>query len=338
MDILVIGGSVFLGRAVVAEARTLGHSVAVFNRGRSGPAPDGVEQLTGDRTVPADLEQLRGRHFDLVVDTCGYIPADVGNSAALLADSCEFYAFVSSINALPGWPEDADYRTRGEHDGDPDASADVLPDGLSEAQAYGWRKVGCERAVRRAFGDARTAVLRGGSIVGPHDQVVGRLPWWIDRVARGGEILVPGAAGASVALIDARDLALFALSRAAGVFETPGPPDRDTRADLMAACVAATGSAADLCYVEDEQWLAAQGVQAWTELPLWVPAAEAPSVFAHHPEDAVAAGLTWRPLTETVADTWAWQRSLPEPWAPTPDTPGLAPEREREILLAWHSR
>src|SRR5262249_54502282 len=137
MDVLVIGGSVFLGRAVVAEALALGASVTVFNRGRSGPAPDGVEQLIGDRTVPAALEQLRGRHFDLVVDTCGYIPADVGRGASLLSDSCGFYAFVSSINAYPGWPEDADYRERGEHDGDPDANADSVPEGLSEAQVYG---------------------------------------------------------------------------------------------------------------------------------------------------------------------------------------------------------
>lgn len=338
MDVLVIGGSVFLGRAVVAEALALSAAVTVFNRGRSGRAPDGVEQVTGDRTVPADLEQLRGRHFDLVVDTCGYVPADVGRSASLLSDSSEFYAFVSSINAYPGWPQDADYRAGGEHDGDPDATADVVPEGLSEAQAYGWRKVGCERAVRRAFGYDRSSVLRGGAIVGPHDTAIGRLPWWIDRVARGGEVLVPGRPDAFVALIDARDLARFALSRAAGVFETPGPPDRDTRADLMAACRSATGSDATFCYIEDEQWLTEQGVQAWTELPLWAPAAAAPSLFAHHPEDTVAAGLAWRPLAETVADTWAWQRTLPEPWTPNTDTPGLTPEREQQILAAWRIR
>jgi 2'-hydroxyisoflavone reductase len=337
MDVLVIGGSVFLGRAVVAEALARDATVTVFNRGRSGTAPDGATQLIGDRTVPADLEQLRGRSFDLVVDTCGYIPADVGRSASVLADSCGFYAFVSSINALPGWPTEADYRTGGEHDGDPDATRDELPEGIDETAAYGWRKVGCERAVRRAFGEERCAALRGGAIVGPHD-AIGRLPWWIDRVARGGEVMVPGSPGASIALIDARDLAQFALSGAAGVFETPGPPDRDTRADLMAACVAATGSDAQFSYIEDEKWLADQGVEAWTEVPLWAPATEAPSLFAHHPEDSVAAGLAWRPLSETVADTWAWQRSLPDPWTPSASTPGLAPERERELLSAWRIR
>ena len=337
MDVLVIGGSVFLGRAVVAEALARGATVTVFNRGISGKAPDGVTQLVGDRTVPIDLEQLRGRRFDLVVDTCGYIPADVGCSAAVLADSCGFYAFVSSINAMPGWPEDADYRTRGEHDGDPDAASDDVPEGLDMPQEYGWRKVGCERAVRRAFGDDRCAILRAGAIVGPHDKI-GRLSWWIDRVARGGEVLVPGSPDASVALIDVRDLARFAFTGAAGVFETPGPPGRDTRADLMAACTATTGSDPQLRYVEDEKWLSDQGVEAWSELPLWAPAAEAPSLFAHHPEDAVAAGLTWRPLAETVSDTWDWQRSLPEPWTPSASTPGLAPEREQELLTAWRNR
>ena len=337
MDVLVIGGSVFLGRAVVAEALARDAIVTVFNRGRSGTAPDGATQLIGDRTVPADLEQLRGRRFDLVVDTCGYIPADVGRGASVLADSCGFYAFVSSINALPGWPTEADYGAGGEHDGNPAATRNELPEGIDETAAYGWRKVGCERAVRRAFGDERCAVLRGGAIVGPHD-AIGRLPWWIDRVARGGEVLVPGRADASVALIDARDLARFALTGAAGVFETPGPPDRDTRADLMAACVAATGSDARFSYIEDEKWLADQGVEAWTEVPLWAPAAEAPSLFAHHPEDSVAAGLAWRPLSETVADTWAWQRALPDPWTPSASTPGLAPERERELLSAWRGR
>lgn len=338
MDVLVIGGSVFLGRAVVDEALALDAAVTVFNRGRSGPAPDGVEQVIGDRTVPADLEQLRGRHFDLVVDTCGYVPADVNRSAALLSASCEFYAFVSSINVYPGWPTDADYRARGEHDGDPDATADVVPDGLSEAQRYGWRKVGCERAVRRAFGDHRCAVLRGGAIVGPYDTEIARLPWWLDRVARGGEVLVPGSPDAVVSLIDARDLARFAMRRAAGVFETVGPPGRDTRTDLLTACRTATGSDAIFCYVEDEEWLTAQGVQAWTELPLWAPAAAAPSLFTQHPEDAAAAGLTWRPLAETVADTWDWQRALPDPWTPAPDTPGLTPEREGELLATWQAR
>jgi 2'-hydroxyisoflavone reductase len=244
--------------------------------------------------------------------------------------------FVSSINAYPGWPEQADYHAAGTHDGRPDATRDDVPDGLDPGDAYGWLKVGCERAVQRAFGPDRCAVLRAGCIVGPHDSAVGRLPWWLDRVARGGEILVPGAPEDRVSLIDARDLARFALSAPAGAFETSGPAPRDTRADLMAACITATGASdATLCYIA-EAWLDSQAVEPWTELPLWAPASSAPGLFAHDPSAAEAAGLTWRPLADTAADTWAWQRGVP--WQPTAIAPGLDPQREQDLLSGWHTR
>ena len=338
MDVLVIGGSVFLGRAVVAEALAAGASVTVFNRGRSGPAPNGVTHVVADRTDPLAIAQLAGRRFDVVVDTCGYVPAEVDLSAKALSASCGHYAFVSSINAYPGWPAEPEFWTGGVHDGNPDATRDDVPAGLSEAGPYGWLKVGCERAVERAFGADRCAILRAGAIVGPHDAAVGRLPWWIDRVARGGEVLVPGSPSDPIALIDARDLARFALSAVPGTFDVGGPPERDSRADLMAACRDATGSDATFTYVTDEEWLAAQGVESWTELPLWVPASEGPSVFASNSAPARAAGLRWRPLEVTVVDTWAWQRTVPGGWRPTELTPGLAPERERDLLRDWRAR
>lgn len=337
MDVLVIGGSVFLGRAVVAEALAAGASVTVFNRGRSGPAPAGAAQLLGDRTEPADLAQLADRSFDVVVDTCGFVPAEVELSLDVLADLSGHYSFVSTINAYPGWPAHPAYWLRGAYDGDPDATRDDVPAGMTESQSYGWLKVGCERAVERAFGPDRCSILRAGSIVGPYDSAVGRLPWWIDRVARGGEVLVPGAPSAPVALIDARDLARFALAAAPGTFDVPGPPDRDTRADLMAACLGATGSDATFTYVPDE-WLEAQGVAFWTELPLWIPATKGPGVFASDAGPAHAAGLRWRPLPETVADTWTWQQAVPGGWRTGGGTPGLAPDRERELLADWHAR
>jgi 2'-hydroxyisoflavone reductase len=337
MDVLVLGGSVFLGRAVIGEALAAGAAVTVFNRGVSAPEPDGVAHVRGDRTVPADLAQLADRRFDVVVDTSGYVPADVAASANLLADTCGHYAFVSTINVYPAWPEAADYHQGGVHDGDPDATRDDVPADLLEAGPYGWLKAGCERAVLRAFGADRCAILRAGAIVGPDDSAVGRLPWVIDRVARGGEVLVPGAPTDPVALIDSRDLAGFALSGAAGTFETGGPTGRDARADLLAACAGATGADATLTYVEGE-WLYEQGVEAWTEVPLWIPQSEGPSVFAHDNSAAEAAGLRWRPLADTVADTWAWQRSLPGGWAPNERTPGLAADRERDLLTTWHSR
>ena len=188
MDVLVIGGTVFLGRAVVSEALAAGHTVTVFNRARSASAPHDVRQLVGDRTSRADLEQLRGRRFDLVIDTCGYVPADVGAGAELLAPTCGHYAFVSSVNAYPRWPEHLDYADH-PHDGNPDATRDDLPGSLDPAEAYGWLKVGCERAVERAFGADRTTVLRAGAIVGPQDSSVGG--------CRGGSTASPGAARSS---------------------------------------------------------------------------------------------------------------------------------------------
>jgi nucleoside-diphosphate-sugar epimerase len=335
MDVLILGGTVFLGRAVAAEALARGANVTVFNRGVSGPAPRGTRQVTGDRTVAADLAQLAGRHFDVVVDTSGYVPADVALSANLLADSCDHYAFVSSINVFPDWPERADYQVAGPHDGSPDATRVDVPDELDPAATYGWLKAGCELAVTRAFGADRCSALRGGSIVGPDDAAVGRLPWWIDRVARGGEVLVPGAPEDTVSLIDARDLGAFALSAVPGAFEAAGPPARDTRADLMQACRDATGSDARFTYVGDE-WPVEQGVEPWTELPLWAP--DAPGVFTHDTRPAVAAGLAWRPLRDTVADTWAWQQTVAGGWTPNARTPGLAPAREVELLKAWATR
>ena len=336
MNILVLGGSVFLGRAMVSEALALGADVTVFNRNRSGTTPEGARQLVGDRTVAADLEQLRAGEWDLVVDTCGYVPAEVTLTAELLADRAAHYAFVSSINAWPAWPTEPDHRARGEHDGQPDATRDDVPDTATGPDSYGWLKVGCERAVQRAFGPDRCSVLRAGAIVGPHDAAVGRLPWWLDRVSRGGDVLVPGRPDDPVALIDSRDLARLALRAVPGTVDVPGPPGRDTRADLMAACLAATGGSAHFTYADGE-WLVEQGVGYWTELPLWIPESIGPGVFSTPPDDAVVAGLTWRPLAETVADTWAWQRDVPGGWTP-PDGIGMAEQRERDLLAAWQAR
>jgi 2'-hydroxyisoflavone reductase len=328
VDVLVLGGSVFVGRNAVAEALAAGHRVTVFNRGKSGSDPDGVTVLRGDRTNPADLAQLAGQHFDLVLDTSGYVPADVGRAAVLLADTAGHYVFVSTVNVYPGWPVAPEYHAGGVYDGRPDAReapAD-LPDGAS----YGWLKVGCERAVAAAFGEQRCTILRAATICGPHDSAVGRLPWWLNRVARGGDVLVPGSPEDTVALLDARDLAQLALRRISGVHEVAGPPV--TRGELMAVCRQVTGSDARWCYVEDA-WLAAQDVEPWTELPLWAP--NAPSLFRHAP----SALLATRPLAETVADTWAWQRSVPGGWRPGPRTPGLDHEREALLLAQrWPER
>jgi 2'-hydroxyisoflavone reductase len=336
MDVLVIGGTVFVSRAMVQTALARGHTVTTFNRGLTGTPVEGAHAVIGDRTEPEDLRQLAGRHFDLVFDT-GYTPAAVRASAELLEPTAGHYAFVSSINAYPGWPEQADYRAGGVYDGDPDAG-DELPEGIVDAAAYGWRKVGAERVVLRAFGAHRTSILRAGCIVGPGDGT-GRLPWWLDRVSRGGEVLAPGRPEAQLCLIDARDIAEFALQRPAGTFETTGPAQQIDRAQLLDEARRVTGSDARFTWV-DEEFLSAPAtsVQGWTELPLWSPSAEAPGLFAHDATAAEASGLACRPVLDTLVDTWGWMQTLDGGWQPSERTPGLAPARERELLAAWHAR
>jgi 2'-hydroxyisoflavone reductase len=329
MDVLVLGGSVFVGPAVVAEALAAGARVTVFNRGKSGPTPEGAEQLVGDRTVLADLEQLAGRRFDLVVDTAGYVPADVTLAAQLLAPSCGHYVFVSTINVYPGWPTLPDFHAGGVYAGDPDATRADAPD---PETAYGWLKAGCELAAVRAFGAARSTVLRAGCIVGPDDSQVGRLPWWIARVARDGRVLTPGDPSDLVSLIDARDIARFALLRAPGTFEVGGLPV--ARSELLSICRDITGSDARFVWIDDS-WLAGRDVEEWTEIPLW---STAPSVFLHDDSAAAAAGLRYRPLRDTVTDTWAWQQRVPMGWRPAPRTPGLDPDKEAALLAAWDAR
>ncbi|MDQ1731967.1 MAG: hypothetical protein QOK10_2126 [Pseudonocardiales bacterium] len=327
MQILVLGGTVFLSRSMVETSLARGHAVTTFNRGLSGEPVPGAEALHGDRRDPAGLAQLIGRHFDLVFDT-GYDPALVRASAELLEPTARHYAFVSSINAFPGWPEQADYRSGGVHDGDPDAGSE-LPEGLDPAAAYGWRKVSAERAVLRAFGQDRTSILRGGTIVGRYDGI-GRLPWWLDRIGRGGDVLAPGRPEDVIRMIDTRDIAEFALTRPAGTFEVAGPANQTSRGRLFAQIRQITGSDARFNWRSDE--VLDGKVEGWTELPLWVPATQAPGLFAHHTEEAEAAGLACRPVHETLSDVWTWMQSIDGGWRPSERTPGLAAERERELL------
>ena len=332
VDVLVIGGSVFVGRAVVNRALAAGHRVTVFNRGRSGRVPPEVEVIVGDRTVPAELGRLAGRQFDLVIDTCGYVPVDVAAAAEVLAPTVGHYAFVSTISVFPGWPADVDYHATPAHSAPADARAEQAPG----ENAYGWLKSGCERAVLEHFSPDRTSILRAGCIVGPDDSRTGRLPWWLDRFARPDTpVLVPGDPQDPVVLIDARDLADFALTTAPGTFEVTGPAM--TRTELMRDCANATGSPAELVWV-DSTWLTQRDVAAWTDVPLWAPPDSAPSLFAHDNSAAVAAGLRHRLMMQTVADTWQWQQQLPGGWRPTEATPGLAPAKELALLREWLSR
>ncbi|MEU8348731.1 NAD-dependent epimerase/dehydratase family protein [Streptomyces sp. NPDC048845] len=340
MRILVMGGTWFLGRAVVEAALARGWDVTVFNRGRSGTAPEGVRWVRGDRSVGEDVARLAGAgSWDAVVDTSAseMAPRDVLAGARALEPVAERYVFVSTVNAYRGWPSEPLTEDSELLDGPPDADADYgrLPEGWDGPDwYYGRQKAGAERAVLAAFGEQRTALLRPGVILGP-GEYVGRLPWWLRRAARGGRMLAPGSPERSVQPVDVRDVAGFALDQAVddrgGAYNVVAPVGRETMGGFLAACVLATGGETQLVWAP-EKVLLDHGVRQWTELPLWRTHL---GVWRVDSARAQAAGLVCRPLSETVADTWAWLRgggmAVEHPrWAEH----GITAEREAEILAA----
>jgi 2'-hydroxyisoflavone reductase len=323
MRLLILGGTVFLGRHVAAEALARGHEVTVFHRGRHGAGlfPD-AEHLIGDRG--SDLRALEGGAWDVAVDTSGYQPADVAASSALLAAAgVEHLAFVSTCNVYPTWPAEP--------------VSEETPV-WTEGDDYGPNKAASEREAEAAL-PGRVAKLRAGLLCGPHDNVF-RLPWWVRRIGRGGEVLAPGDPDRTVQLIDARDLAAWIVDlgeeRRPGTFNATAPAGRTTMRDVLDAAVAATGSGARLTWVPDDA-LAAAGLDAWTEVPLWLPEADGPGTWRIDASRAEAAGLRCRPIAETVADVWAWlQAGGPEAegedWLSPHAATGMTAEREREVL------
>ncbi|MET8544269.1 NAD-dependent epimerase/dehydratase family protein [Kitasatospora sp. NPDC004799] len=327
--LLVLGGSAFVGRAVVESARSRGWAVTTFNWDRTGPLDpadaDGgptVERLTGDRTRAEDLQVLRGREWDQVVDTWQGPAAAVRATAGLLADAVGGYGYVSSLTV---------YR----HPSPPPLteSRPLLAPGPEEGADYPARKASAERAVLEAFGE-RALLVRAGLVVGPWEYV-GRLPWWLLRMRDPGPVLAPGPSGRQVQYVDARDLAEWVLDagrdRRGGAYNLVCPPGHATMGRLLEACREAAGGGADLRWT-DEGHLLNSGVRPWSELPLWIPprAGEA-DVYGVDVSRAVAAGARFRPVEETVADTWAWLNGPPEHRALLQQRPWLT--REREALL-----
>lgn len=320
MRLLVLGGTEFVGRAFVSEALALGHDVTVFNRGTHEPPP-GVTALRGDRTRPGGLGALAGGEWDVVADTWSWAPSAVRDAATLLAGRAGHYVYVSSrsVYTLPvpyGAGESAPLVEGGE-------------DGYAEMKAGG------ELAATAAFG-GRALLARAGLILGPHENI-GRLPWWLTRIARGGPVLAPEPADLGLQYVDARDLARWCLDAAGdgvgGAFNVVSPPGFVTMRELLECCVRVTGSAAELRWTGEEAILAA-GVRPWTDLPIWMTGDGHAFVHGGDVSKAVAAGLRFRPVEETVADTWAWLRSIGGRAPLRPDRPavGLDPDVEAALL------
>jgi len=329
MKLLVIGGSRFVGRHMVAAAHARGDSVTLFNRGQSAPAPQAVEFRQGDRR--GDLSPLAHGEWDAAIDTCGYLPGEVARMAQMLKGRVGCYLFISSLSvyASNATPNDED-SALGAID-DPDTTT-------VDARTYGPLKALCEAEVQRAFGGA-ALLLRPGLVVGPHDPTQ-RFTYWPARLARAAEgetVLAPGTPDAPLQFIDARDLAAFALhgleAGLLGVFNVVSESGRWTFGDVLRACAAAAGVVVRFAW-RDIADLQAQGIEPWSDMPLAVPATPDYQAFMRtDARRAAAAGLKTRPLAHTVADTLAWYRSL-APEQQVFDKAGLSSEREAAALAA----
>lgn len=328
MKILILGGTRFLGRFLTQAALDQGHEVTLFNRGKENPAlfPE-VEKLVGDRD--GELAALEGRTWDAVIDTCGYVPQVVQQSAALLAESVGHYTFISSASVYddlqdPGIDEEHAVRKLPQDVADPPGN-----------EYYGELKFLCEREVEKQFPD-RALIIRPGLIVGPYD-FTGRFSYWANRVAQGGEVLAPGRKDRQVQFIDVRDLAEWILrmveQQISGVFNATGPSHSLTMEAFLETCRNALSSSAQFVWMDDE-FLMASDVGYWMELPLWIPDSENVDGFmAMSIDKALAQGLSFRPLAETIQDTHEWQQQ-----EGVVGTAGLDSEKELRLLASWKER
>ena len=330
MNILIIGGARFLGRALVDAALERGHQITLFNRGQTNPDlfPE-VERITGDRKE--DLSGLEnavngGRRWHAVIDTCGYEPEVVRRSAELLADAVDRYVFISSISVY------SDLSQPGTNE---ESAVEQLPegaDGTFVMEQYGALKALCEQAAEKAV-PGRALNIRPGLIVGAHDPT-DRFTYWPWRVAQGGDVLAPGRPEHQTQFIDVRDLAEWIIrmveAQETGVFNATGPREPMTMGRLLETCQLVSGSDARLHWI-DEAFLFAENVQPWSDLPLYLPEND-PSMAAADQvsiQKALVAGLTFRPVEDTVGNTldWAKQRPADHEWRA-----GLTRAREAELL------
>jgi nucleoside-diphosphate-sugar epimerase len=325
MKLLVLGGTGFVGRALVTEALHRGHHVTVLNRGHR-PGHDGVTTLVGDRTTADGLAALHTGTWDAVVDTWSAAPRAVLDAATLLTGRAGHYTYISSRSVYT----DTDGPPAAEDSPVVDATADA-----TDSTDYSAAKRGGELAAQH-FGD-QVMLARAGLILGPHEDV-GRLPWWLRRLARGGPTLAPGPRDLPLQYIDARDLADFVLDAAAnghtGPYNLVSPPGHTTMGELLDTANTATGGHADLRWT-DPDTIAAAGIQPWTELPIWLP--PGPDHDFMHGGDvtrALDAGLRLRPVTDTVTATWAWLQSLggEPPRHEQRFALGLDPAKEEKLL------
>lgn len=337
LSILILGGTAFLGPAIVESALERGHSITLFNRGKTNPDlfPK-VERIKGDRDPEKD-EGLNGlmndMTWDVCIDTSGYFPRHVKASAELLAPRVGQYVFVSSVSVYP------DDGTKNVTEEMPVATIEDETVEKIDGQTYGPLKALCEQAAEAAL-PGRTLNVRPGLIVGPRDRS-DRFTYWPVRVRRGGEMLCPNSPNDLLQVIDVRDLGDWMLDMCEqsvnGVFNLVGPEGRLTFGEMLGTCRQVSGSNAEFTWV-DTEFIETNEIAPWAELPCWLPSeGEYAGWGTTSNAKALAAGLTFRPLADTVRDTLAWWDTLPEERR-TKMRSGIAPEREAELLKKWHEK
>jgi 2'-hydroxyisoflavone reductase len=326
--VLVLGGTDFVGPALVTAALAHGDDVTIFHRGLTGAAPAGVRAIHGDRTNAADLGTLTGEHWDVVVDAWSRAPRVVLESARALEPHAARYVYISTISVYAE-----------AHDGvitEASTTVEARPD--AAATEYSADKRGAEMAIENVFGAERCLFARPGLILGPRENI-GRLPWWLRRVAAGGTVLAPAPPDLAVQYIDARDLAAFAIATTLnGPVNVLSRPGLTTMAGLLALCYEVTDSTATFTWVGAD-FLLAHKVEPWTELPIWVPpVGDAANFYTSDSSLALRSGLVCRSARQTVEDTWSWLRDIPD-WTPVVSANrsrvGMDPEREAALLAAW---
>ncbi|MFF2855987.1 MULTISPECIES: NAD-dependent epimerase/dehydratase family protein [unclassified Peribacillus] len=340
MKILLLGGTRFLGRYLARAAIEKGHEVTLFNRGSDPYVFPEIEQLKGDRD--GDLEMLKGRQWDAVIDTSGSIPRTVSKSCRLL-HQVKHYTYISSISVYsdptePGVDENGEVHTLN------DDKAEEITRGTAGpiyGEYYGPLKSLSEKAAEKEL-PGKVLSIRAGQIVGPYDYT-DRFVYWLKRIAEGGEILSPGRPGRPIQVIDARDLAQWIIQMIekgmAGTYNAVGPDYTLTMGQLLEGCKQVTGSNADFTWVS-EKFLDDNKVEPWGEMPLWIPE-EFPFPGAKEPlngflavdnNKAINNGLTFRPLSETLEEIWNWEKGRQESVV---RKAGIHRQHESDLLGLW---
>ncbi|HEX8250533.1 MAG TPA: NAD-dependent epimerase/dehydratase family protein [Pyrinomonadaceae bacterium] len=343
MKILIIGGTKFLGRHLIAAAQAGGHAVTLFNRGRhSSENFADVEQIHGDRH--SDLDRLSGRAWDAVIDTCGYLPQSVKASAEALQNAVNQYVFISSISAYAGFsrPDFDETAPAAELNEEQQKRADAIDPkgeftGPVLGEMYGALKVLCERAAETAM-PGKVLQVRSGLIVGSFDPT-DRFTYWVMRVARGGEVLAPGAPDRFVQLIDARDLSEWIIKMVerneTGIYNVTGKPFELTMRAMLEEIKNASGVGDARFTWTSEEFLKRENVEPWSEMPLYLfeSVEESKGFLAVNVDKALRAGLEFRPLRETVQDTLNWRKTKTGELKA-----GIDSEKEKELLRKWHEQ